>query len=102
MDDGTDIAIEDVLADADISVTEDGLVIDAATGEAVPLHLPFVQALPKPEDYVLARSGITLAEIYRANEWEGQRPSMAAPTSALLGENVAEHPASPPHPQLLN
>ncbi|MEM0976004.1 MAG: hypothetical protein AAGJ34_00570 [Pseudomonadota bacterium] len=37
------------------------------------------ETLPKPEDYMLARSGTTLEEIYRASEWEGQRPSLPAP-----------------------
>ncbi len=102
LDDGTDIAIMDVLADANVAVTEDGLVIDAATGDAVPLHLPFVQELPKPEDYILARSGVTLAEIYRADEWGEQRPSMPAPVPPLPGEKVTEHPTSQPNPQLLS
>jgi hypothetical protein len=33
--------------------------------------------LPAPEDYVLRQSGLTLAEIYAADEWESP-PQMAA------------------------
>lgn len=35
--------------------------------------------LPKPEDYVLQRSGTTMADIYKVSEWEERRPKMPAP-----------------------
>ena len=35
--------------------------------------------LPKPEDFVLARSGTTLGAIYQAGQWESLHPSMPAP-----------------------
>jgi hypothetical protein len=44
---------------------------------------PFVWVLsdnlPNPEDFVLARSRTTLADIYRAAEWAGTPPMMPAP-----------------------
>ena len=36
-------------------------------------------SLPNPEDFVLARSGTTLAEIYQASQWEAVRPQMPVP-----------------------
>lgn len=35
--------------------------------------------LPKPEDFVLACSGTTLEDIYKAAEWESQGPRLPAP-----------------------
>jgi hypothetical protein len=35
--------------------------------------------MPKPEDYILKRSGLTLAEIYAADEWDGVRSQMPVP-----------------------
>ena len=45
--------------------------------------VPFVWehggTLPKPEDFVLQASGTTLADIYKADEWENRRPQMTVP-----------------------
>lgn len=41
------------------------------------------ESLPKPEDYVLQRSQVTLEEIYEADEWEAVGPQIPAP---FIGE----------------
>ena len=62
-----------------------GLSFDPATGlvaqnDGPPGPLPWFGQVPCPEDYVLARSGTTLAEINGAVEWDARRPS-GAPTA---------------------
>lgn len=37
------------------------------------------EALPNPEDFVLARSATSLEDIYKAGQWEFMRPQMPAP-----------------------
>jgi hypothetical protein len=60
------------------SVGEDEL-IRVGGGEPMSFHWEFGDMLPKPEDFVLACSGTTLEDIYKAAEWEGQHPHMPAP-----------------------
>lgn len=59
--------------------------------------------LPNPEDFILARSQTTLEDIYRANEWESQRPSLPAPmvmdggpVQPLCGDRLAQMPRNQP------
>jgi len=49
----------------------------ALPGAPVPQPFAWPGALPAPEDDILRRSGLTLAEIYAADEWESP-PQMAA------------------------
>jgi hypothetical protein len=77
--DGTDISIAEILAKSNAHVNADGLVVDPKAAKPAPLHLSFIHEMPKPEDYILKRSGLTLAEIYAADDWEDQRPQMPAP-----------------------
>lgn len=60
------------------AVGEDEL-IRVGDGPAMPFLWEFGDTLPKPEDFVLACSGTTLEDIYRAAEWESQGPRMGAP-----------------------
>jgi len=46
-------------------------------GAPAPQPFAWAGSLPAPEDYVLRQSGLTLAEIYAADEWESP-PQMAA------------------------
>ncbi len=59
-------------------VGEDKL-IHVGDGPGVPLTWDFGDTLPKPEDFVLACSGTTLEDIYKAAEWESQGPRLPAP-----------------------
>ena len=67
----------DALKSSGITVNEDGFGV--RNGKIIPIHWAFSEHLPKPEDYILERSGTTLEDIYKAAEWEGQRPTMPAP-----------------------
>lgn len=59
-------------------IGEDEL-INVDGGAPMPFHWHLGDTLPKPEDFVLACSGTTLEDIYKASEWEGQHPRMPAP-----------------------
>lgn len=76
-DDGRDLCVEDLIVAGGGTVNEDGFV--CIGDQLMPFHWIFGDALPKPEDYVLQRSGTTLEEIYKASEWEAQRPHMPVP-----------------------
>jgi hypothetical protein len=60
------------------AVGEDEL-IRVGDGPGMPFLWEFGDTLSKPENFVLACSGTTLEDIYRAAEWESQGPRMGAP-----------------------
>lgn len=74
--DGADLCIADLIRAGGGTVNEAGLIVTEDTPEGIPLHWPFSQILPKPEDDILACSRLTLPEIFTAAEWEDQRPAM--------------------------
>lgn len=102
-------------------VSDDGYMVAARKGEDGSLQeqkflFPYAhgEELPKPEDYILARSDVTLEAIYAAGEWEQIGTRMPAPdgivdlntnhTSTLLqpskpAPNIppafADHPDAP-------
>lgn len=91
-DDGKDLCIADLLAHASATVGADGLILGPGIEEQMPLHLSFLASVPEPEDYILARSGLTLEQIYHASEWEeGARP-MTFPPMYLDGGPVQPAP----------
>ena len=69
-----EVTVSALIAQAGGTICDGGVVLPGA-----PAPQPFVWAgrLPAPEDYVLRQSGLTLAEIYAADEWESP-PQMAA------------------------
>lgn len=83
LEDGHDISIAELIAAAGGRVTKDGLIAQVGA-EPAPFHWPFSARLPKPEDYVLQRSALTLNEIYQVSEWE-QQPRMPTPVMGDLG-----------------
>lgn len=77
LSDGRDVSVMDLIAASGAAVTEDGLIRqDGADNSSMPLYWSFSSTLPKPEDYVLQRSGLHLQEIYAAEEWEAVPPQM--------------------------
>lgn len=72
-------AVADVIESNGGVVGEDEL-IHVGDGPGVPFTWDTGDTLPKPEDFVLACSGTTLEDIYRAAEWESQGPRLPAPT----------------------
>lgn len=75
MEDGRDIALADLLSVMGASVTPEGLV-RMPDGQEVMFHWTLSAALPRPEDYILARSGADLDQIYAADEWEDVAPRL--------------------------
>ena len=71
-------AVADLIEHGGGVVGEDEL-IRVGDGEAMPFLWDFGEILPKPEDFVLACSGTTLEDIYKAAEWESQGPRLPAP-----------------------
>lgn len=62
-DDGETVRLSDLLETEGYQVNSDGLV--SREGEQ-PQRLAWVGAIPKPEDYVLKKSGLTHADLYAA------------------------------------
>ena len=96
--DGRDVSMLDLLEQNGSIVTDDGLVATAPGEKGAKLLWPFAPHLPKPEDYILARSGVTLEEIEAAEAEEnalwkaratGQIPASLAGTPA--GNDAPTH-----------
>lgn len=67
------------LIEAAGGIVDDDELIRVGDGASIPFHWECSDTLPKPEDFVLACSGTTLEDIYKAAEWEDQAPHMSAP-----------------------
>lgn len=80
--DGAWVSVAALIEQAGGTLLDDGKVRISGRAEPVPLLLP-VNHVPKPEDYVLAMSDVTLAEIYDAGEWEAMGPQLPPPEAAL-------------------
>ncbi|GAW35562.1 hypothetical protein RA2_02625 [Roseovarius sp. A-2] len=109
-------AVADLIEHGGGFVGDDEL-IRVGDGEPMPFLWDFGETLPKPEDFVLACSGTTLEDIYKAAEWESQGPRLPAPmvldrgpVQPLKGAalsamprneplNVAHAPMAPAKPQ---
>ncbi len=77
LENGNDISIGEMIALGNGHITDDGLVMADGQDAPSPMHLHFIRDLPKPEDYILSRSGTDLEGIFRADEWEGCAPILA-------------------------
>lgn len=123
--DGTHISFMEMAAREGWKVTDDGYMVGPMKGEDGTVeerafHFPYShgEELPKPEDYILARSKVSLEAIYAAGEWEQIGTRMPAPagmvglntnhTSTLLQPSkpepnippaFADHPDAPRSPQ---
>ncbi len=84
-------AVADLIDAGGGHVGEDGLIY-TDNSEPMPFHWEFGDALPRPEDYVLACSGTTVEDIYREGEWEGETPHMPHP---LVMDGGPVQPLSP-------
>ncbi|MBL4785567.1 MAG: hypothetical protein JKY49_09075, partial [Cohaesibacteraceae bacterium] len=65
-------------------------------------HWPFGKTLPKPEDYVLSLSAVTMQDIYQHGEWERAHPPlMPAPYTGEAGgsfkQDTVLQAAAPPN-----
>ncbi|QBY00720.1 hypothetical protein E2K80_08225 [Rhodophyticola sp. CCM32] len=91
--DGRHMSFMEMAANEGWRVSDDGYMVAMMKGEDGALQeqkflFPYAhgEELPKPEDYILARSAVTLEDIYLANEWEQIGTRMPAPDS-LAGFN---------------
>ena len=92
LDDGKDTSIADLVAEAGGTLTTDGLIQPADGGPAEPFAWTFSTEPPKPEDYVLKRSGLTLEMIYDAGEWEAEiGPQLPSPIQPAPVPEVPAH-----------
>jgi hypothetical protein len=91
--DGEDVSVLDLILKTGGRLTDSGMVQSGTDGPEVPFLWTFTPSLPKPEDYVLQRSGTDLHDIYQANEWEAVRPAMPIPAGGEAGATVSRHPA---------
>jgi hypothetical protein len=69
-----EVTVSALIARAGGVICDGGITLPGATA---PQRFVWAGRLPAPEDYVLRQSGLTLAEIYAAEEWESP-PQMAA------------------------
>lgn len=84
LEDGRDVSIRELVEAQGGTLTDQGLIEMPGIAPG-PFNWSAVQPMfPKPEDYVLARSGLTLDEIYEADEWETAQPEMPAPATLDL------------------
>ncbi|MEP5758398.1 MAG: hypothetical protein ABJ327_03605 [Litoreibacter sp.] len=94
--DGRDMSFMEMAQSEGWKVTDDGYMVASLNGEDGALHeqtfvFPYAhgEELPKPEEYILARSEVTLEAIYAAGEWEQIGTRMAAPES-MVGLNTRQ------------
>ena len=83
-DDRKSFAVADLIEHNGGVVGEDKM-IHVGGNPSVPFVWDLGDVLPKPEDFVLACSGTTLEDIYKAAEWESQGPRLPAPIALDRG-----------------
>jgi len=101
--DGRHMSFLEMAQSEDWKVSEDGYMVGMMKGEDGTLKeqtflFPYSHGadLPKPEDYILARSKVTLEEIYAAGEWEQIGTRMPAPATSTLLQPSKPEPNIPP------
>ena len=85
---GADITVLDIIHRSGSRLTEDGQLLLADGVTRTPFIWTLTPRLPKPEDFVLQRSQLTLTDIYEAEEWEAIGPQVPPP---YLGEAGAAY-----------
>ena len=83
--DGATMSVLETIRKMGASLSDDGHVILPGPGEKTPFFWTFGKHLPRPEDYVLQRSQLTLNDIYEADEWEAVGPQMPSPFAGEAG-----------------
>ncbi|WP_156958888.1 hypothetical protein [Labrenzia sp. DG1229] len=86
---GADITVLEIIRRTGGSLTDDGYVILSDGSTKTPFVWTFTNRLPKPEDFVLQRSQVTLTDIYEADEWEAVAPQVPPPYRGEAGPSFA-------------
>lgn len=110
--DGRHISLMEMAAGEGWQISEDGYMVAMVRGDNGQLQeqkfsFPYEhgETLPKPEAYILARSAVTLEEIYAAGEWEQIGTRMPAPAglfdltkggSGKVEQTFSKRPNVPP------
>ncbi|TQV80735.1 hypothetical protein [Denitrobaculum tricleocarpae] len=82
--DGRDLSVLDMIEEMGAVLNDAGMLVGKGDGaRGFVFHWEHTPMLPKPEDYVLQRSELSLNDIYAINEWEAVGPQTPAPS--LLG-----------------
>ena len=76
------VCVADIIEHLGGIVLPNGMIAREPGGEGMPFLWSEGPRLPRPEDYVLQRSQLTLNDIYAAGEWEAVQPQMPPPPSA--------------------
>jgi hypothetical protein len=76
---GNHFSMREYMQGIGLELLPNGYVRWKQTGLTSPFVWTLSDTLPNPEDFVLARSGTTLEDIYKAAEWEALRPDMPPP-----------------------
>ena len=89
--DGADLSVLDLISSMGAAINQDGYLQGGPFGTNQSLfvweHSDF---LPKPEDYILQRSQLTLVDIYEADEWENVvGPQLSPPFAGEAGPSYA-------------
>lgn len=84
MDDGRDVCLLDLITRTSATITQDGFIQRAEGAPKLPFHWRFTNALPKPEDYILQRSQVSLEAIYQEGSWEAIGPQLPAPAARAV------------------
>ena len=110
MPDGRDVSLMELAHEKGWKVTDAGYMVgrmkgDDGTVAERAFHFPYLygKELPKPEDYILQLSAVTLEEIYQAGEWEQIGTRMPAPFSMAdfnSSNNSTMLQASKPRPNI--
>jgi len=108
--DGRDVSLMELAHEEGWKVTDAGYMVgrmkgDDGTVAERAFHFPYLygKELPKPEDYILQLSAVTLEEIYQAGEWEQIGTRMPAPFSMAdfnSSNNSKMLQASKPRPNI--
>lgn len=83
LENGRDISLMDLIVANGGKVTDDGYIRLSEDGRPRQLCWTFSERLPRPEDFILQRSGVELESIYRAGEWESIATRLSGPTDGL-------------------
>ena len=105
--DGWHMSFMEMAASEGWRVSDDGYMVGMMKGEDGKLReqkflFPYAhgEELPKPEAYILARSAVTLEEIYATGEWEQIGTRLPAPACMVgLNTNHTSTLLQPPKPQ---
>jgi hypothetical protein len=98
LENGQDVSLMDLVAANGGRLTEDGLIGTNDSAEKLPFRWAFTAQLPRPEEYILQRSDVTLAEIYAADEWESIGTNLSAPIEGF-GLSASQSPPQPNIPK---